>query len=43
MKVTATINQHWQKKNQRKKRPPMDGVLAGPHLTGSDNSDANRQ
>jgi hypothetical protein len=43
MKVTATINQHWQKKNQRKKRTQLVGVLAGPHLARSDNSDANRQ
>ncbi len=28
MKVTATINQHWQKKNQRKKRPPVTNILA---------------
>jgi hypothetical protein len=27
MKVTATINQHWQKKNQRKKRLHLAGGL----------------
>ena len=43
MKVTAAINQHWQKKNQRKKRARLVGVRAGTHLMHSDNSDANRQ
>jgi hypothetical protein len=40
MKVTATINQHWQKKNQRKKRPDLVDVLAGEHPTRCDNGDA---
>jgi hypothetical protein len=41
MKVTGTINQHWQKKNQRKKRFHLAVVVAVSHMTQSDNSDAN--
>jgi len=37
-KVTATINQHWQKKNQRKKRAQASGIEAGTHLMHADDA-----
>jgi hypothetical protein len=40
-RVTATINQHWQMKNQRKKRTHLMGILAVSHITQSDQGDAN--